>query len=898
MKNIVFIAIMVFTVLTAGYSFSITNTQDNTIQYFSQANPILTIEHPVNDTAIFHYIGQNNSKLNTSQNLNQCGDIYCYEFSGLTYTQYSDNFTVSLNNTNKTLIQDNQDPTLENLSYTINKTTNQIELHYLPKDNSKHLESVELYEKNNNSYQFIKDITNTTQFNYSITNSTKKEFLYKLQDEALNTYEQSQTIEIEDFFKPVLENYWVTQTSTNSYKLSFNATDEQLKEYTISQGTVYLGEELNTTQFTTTLNLPFTQGTITLELQDNNNNTFEKNISLDSSIVVSSFNTIGNSNTYQFNSNSDTCTLKSINGDKKTGEFSQSGEEFSKQLTSLNQNEENTIEFQCSKDNFKKHFSKQYIYDTQSPQGVEVDITKQDDGSLELQWTNSKDNFGDIEYKIIRNGENLDTTKKTSYTDSLVEYPNSYEYTIKPTDEAGNTGSSNSVEQTPKKTSIDIEFKNPQETKQNSNTTTINLSTEKNLNLTVQVKNNDEINYEDTYTTNSQSLNVDVPLILGANEIEVIAQDNFSNQKEISKIVIYQKQETAQETIAQQEELSTINQTNNQTNSTQTQTIQNNQNSYWWVWFLLFIVALGIFVWIFIFNEDNLRKIQAKKARKDALNQRKRKEDEILGKSLDKVRQRRIQKQQEAAEKKRKKEEQKRREKILSTKYQQNKHKDIAQSSSNEVDFTPKKKKPKPKKSSSFKQTLLSKQKTKSNKQNNTTKHINQQLDNHLKNKQQQSKQTQQKPQEKTFEEDLQSTNTKQQPKQSFKEKFLTKKQPPKKDQFDEYITKQNETKSWDSTNSYRQSYQDKIEADKKQKEAEEQKKKQQEEEEKLKQQQQQQNTQQEEQKQQPQKKSWFKKTKKQPKEDKLSLDDYLSKKSKKRKMYFAEKEVEKRLKK
>jgi hypothetical protein len=69
------------------------------------------------------------------------------------------------------------------------------------------------------------------------------------------------------------------------------------------------------------------------------------------------------------------------------------------------------------------------------PTGLTSTITS---GSIALNWTASTDDTATIGYKVFRNGVELATTSVNSYTDTTVVQNNSYEYTVKAFDAAGN----------------------------------------------------------------------------------------------------------------------------------------------------------------------------------------------------------------------------------------------------------------------------------------------------------------------------------------------------------------------------------------------------------------------------------------------------------------------------
>ena len=841
MRQLYIVLLILLATITTGFSFTLENTQGEVETYFSSNNANLDFKADNNKTLKLYYQTTNQTN-STIIELNTCEQGYCATINALNYTQNNNSIILEYNQTNNTYILDDQKPTITNLSTTINKQDQQVEMNFSPTDNSGNISFVELYKKNNNNYELVADVTNNTNYTYSIEGAQTIEYLFKIQDEAGNTNQISKTIQVDDIFKPVLESFLLTKKLDNTYTIEFSAKDNNLEEFIISQDSLFIGERVDSQQIEKQIELPFSQGTITLELTDSSNNQYRKNISLNTGVSLSSFSSMVNNELIDFSSNADKCSVTKINGEEISKEISKNNNNYREELN-LDENQKNTVEFFCIKDNKKEFFSKQITVDTKDPQDVAVEIEKQKSGNLKLTWNESEDNLGNIEYKIQKNGDHILTQDDTSYTDEQVQYPNTYTYQITPVDEAGNEGSSNEVEETPLKVNVDLSLKNPEEKTLKKNSTNVFFSTEEGANVSIIVKANNSIIYEESFEATTTSQSVSIPLLLGNNIVEIKAVDEFNNSKLLTKSITYQ-QEQEQET-----QIPTTQQNNqttqNTTAQTQPQIIQdepentgsdsNSQESFEWVWLLIFLALLGLFIYAFVLNEDKLRRLATRQSRKKAIYDKKRKQDEMLGKSLQRVRQKRIQKQQEEQEKKKREEELKKKQEKINTNYQAKKHQDMEKRSKKDFAIQD---------------------------DNKSKKKIT--------------------PKEKQPHEILEKQNREEKP--SLFEQLLQKKQTPEKkqDAFTQYLA-QKSRKGWSSPNDYRQ-----ASVEKQQKEQEQQK--------------QEQNQQQVEEQNQTTQQTTSKaneknnnssKTKKQ---DKLGLDEYLSKKGKKRKFYFAEKEIEKRL--
>ena len=845
-----FISIVLLS-MNVALGFTIENSLGEQTQFFSSNLDEVTLKSNSNTTTELYYMLLNSTNTTTLP-LEECGNQYCTNFSLTNYTTYSNSVEIRQENTSSKVYLDDQKPQILNLTYNVDKENKTLTLKYKFKDNSNTTVNAQLFKKEGNDFVYEKNLTNTTQTSYDITTSQNTNFLIKIEDSVGNSYEESVLVEVDDIFKPKITSYKVISKEDGTFDLSFSLEDEELEEYKISQNNLFLSETISGDEFQTRVTLPFSQNEILLNITDANGNFQEQLISLESKISVSSFPKYSNDEKVEFTSNAKNCRLDILNGRVLSNSFDKSGNDFTQEL-SLRENQENTLTLYCERDNYAEYLSKEIIYDTQNPEDVELEVEIRDDGSLYLTWSSSEDNFDDVEYQIYRNNKKIDTTSKTSFKDTLVTYPNSYEYEIIPIDLAKNKGESNIVEKTPKKVSVDLSFSNKEQEKTTLNSTQISIQTERGVTLIQEVKQNGITKFSKEINATSSSMSLDFPLFLGANELSITARDEMGNTNTQSKFVIYeQEQQVVEEEITPPTSTTspqepTISPTINNTNTTSS--AQESKTSSWnsWVWFLIFLVFLGIFLFAFVIDEDQLRKLSIRDPRKKAAHARKLKDDEILGKSLERTKQKRIQKQQELAEKKRKEAEKKKLQEQRKNSYQQKKHEELSKRPKTDFSIFPK--------NSSSKKVIEPKEKSPSL----------------------HSQKSQEKAQKTSLKEKLLSRN-KSQPQEE-------------KDPLSTYLQAK-KSSGYNDTKSYRASYH------------EEQKRKQQEAEaKKLQEEQEAQYAKQLESKKQQEaeakKKAEFtsKNNEKRSSKDKLSLDDYLNKRTKKKRFYFAEKEVERNLK-
>lgn len=845
-----FISILLLS-MNVALGFSIENSLGEQTQFFSSNLDEVIVKSDSNTTVELYYKLSNSSN-STTLNLQECDTQYCANFFLTNYTLYNNSVQIEQLNASKTVYLDDQKPQIINLNYLVDEENKTLTLNYSFQDNSNKTVKAELFKKEGNDFVFEKNLTTTTQTTYDVTSSQNTNFLIKLEDSVGNTYEESFFVEVDDIFKPKIVSYKIISKQDGTFDLYFSIKDESLEEYKISQDSLFLSEKISGSEFQTRVTLPFSRDSILLNITDTQGNFQEQIISLQSKISISSFPKYSNDEEIEFTSNAQSCRLDEFNGRDSSSNFQKSGNDFSQELN-LRENQENTLVIYCEKDNYAQYFSKEVIYDTQNPEDVELEVEMQDDGSLYLTWSSSEDNFDDVEYEIYRNGNKIDTTSKTSFKDTLVQYPNEYEYEIVPVDLAKNKAESNIVEQTPKKVSVTLSFNNKEQETTSLNTTKVSFETEEGVTLLQEVKQNGVTKFSKEINATSSSMTLEFPLFLGANELRIVAKDDLGNTNTQSKYVIYEQEQIVEEeitpptTVNTPQEEPTISASINTTNTTSPQPSTTSSLSSW-VWFFIFLIFLGIFLFVFVFDEEKLRKLSIRNPRRRALHARKLKDDEILGKSLEITKQKRIQKQQELAEKKRKEAEKKKIQEQRTTSYQQKKHEELSKKSKTDFSIFPKK--------SSSKKVIQPKEKSPSL----------------------HSQKTQEEPQ-----------------KTSFKEKLLSRKkiQPQEeKDPLSTYLQSKKST-GYQDTKSYRASYHEEQQRKKQEEEAKKQQEKQEQEYAK----QLESKKQQEEAQKKEKTEFTSKNNEKKSSKDKLSLDDYLNKRTKKKRFYFAEKEVERNLK-
>jgi hypothetical protein len=858
-KKTILLFLTLLSSLFSTFALTITGEDGTQREYVSLDAPELTLSHPSNSSNVTLSYLINSNQYTIPLVLSPCENIFCTTINVQDYKEntngsitYPDTFTFTVESETKTITLDVEKPQITVTNTSINATTKKAKIMYSISDNSNILKKADLYLVSGTTKTFLASVLNTSNYEIDITSSQNYTLEFDLEDQAQNTKQTQYSFEVQDIFEPMLLSYLLIENG-NSKSLQFTITDDtQLESYTISQGTIDITETISGSSLTKTISLPFQSGEITFSVKDKQNNSATKTISLSGEVSISSFKKYISKQTISFTSNADSCVLTNLNGVSKSTAFTKSSSSFTVDI-SVDHFKEIPVTFYCDKAGYRKYFTQIIYYDNQAPQEISLHASANDEGEIMLEWNQAQDGQTSVEYSLYRNGDKIYEGSKTSYQDDDVQWPTTYTYVVKVKDLAGNTQESEEVNIQPKKISVSLISSLQKETSTKESTYPVTIYSEKDATVTVTVTNNGKEVFSSTDVFTSDKKQYTLPLEKGANKIEIISKDSFGNENKQVRYITYtpelllEPQTTTTTPVESIKETSSIQEPQIETiqNTSVLEQTQEESNNYI-SFFLVLLVILSLLVWFVLTYEDLLRSTYHRKKHEYY---KSRKQDMILGSSLQKVKKEREKKLQEKKEK-----EKRNQKKRPISEYELQKLKDIQERREIKIPLA----------------TRLKSKKTA-----------------RIAKKQTEYSQTLEKIKKETKQEGL------------FQKLF--KKTEEKKDDFIEYITKKKSEPSWDSTLSYRKSHIDELKRKEEERIAKIEQEKKQAEQETLRQQEEERKLQEKIRKEQEDLERAMTPTsgeeyRNKRKSKKLDLDEYLKKKSKKS-WFFAERNVEKKLK-
>ncbi len=674
MKKILLSFITFFLLLSSINAFTINSEDSNEREYFSLSDSVVRIENSnLENFTIFYEINSENK--NKTYTLESCQNIYCLEFdikdlidTTNSTLSFSTTFEIELNSESKFFYLDLNKPTITLNSYLVNSTTDLLEINFSYLDDSNKFGDVELYIKNDSTLHFQEKLSKEF-VTINLTKQGDLTFVIRVYDEAQNYKDLEKTITIEDIFEPVIEEiFFILKDS--KYEVKFTIKDDNLDSYQFKQNNLTFNEDISGKSITKTTQIPFTKGNVEFIVKDKNENKVIKILKLgDNDLSISSVSKYSNEDEFTFNSNAQSCYLSSVDSNSVNTKFSKSGTKFSVDL-SVSKFKYVDVEFYCDKNGLRKYFEYEFFYDTQNPDEISLDIEANEDGEIDLEWSESEDEHLDVKYQLFRDDEKIYEGSKLKYSDDEVEWGNSYEYFVRVIDLAGNYENSDELEIEPIK--VDISFylitQNNQEV--NSDLFQVQGVTDKGSNVVAKVTNsNNLVESKEIKNLNSEEFEFNLRLQSGVNQIQITVEDDFGNSKSKTIYITYSKEINTQSIIEEvEEEVNSIQEEIKE----EVEVVKENiiseavdevdeieeDRSYTWIWLIFILFLALLFVFYILTTENELREKFSRKSRKvqDKFS-KSRKQDLILGKNLQKARYERIRKQNEERERKRREEE-------------------------------------------------------------------------------------------------------------------------------------------------------------------------------------------------------------------------------------------------
>ena len=668
-KKILALALFVSLIATS-FAFTITGDSGNVQEYFSLDHSQVTITHSDNSSNItLNYEVNSNAYFQTFA-LSDCSGDFCttidlndYKEGGNGSVSFPDSYEVILGSETKTIYLDLEKPDVININSSLNTSTKQVTLTFELRDNSNKFSKADLYIITDNVKEKVASVLNSTSYTYVISESKNYSFEFDVADEAQNSNQVTYDLEIGDIFPPSISTYrYIENSGSKSLEITFK-DDTQLDSYKISQGSLELSEDLTGAEVSKTIPLPFSSGTITVTTTDKEGNVKTDEISLSGSISVTSFKKYNNEPKLVFNSDGTKCVLTNENGNSKSTNFEKSSSTFSLGISSYKY-QEISVTFYCENSHYRKYFTETFYYDNSKPDEIYLNGTVEDDGDIKLTWTEAKDSHTEVEYTLYREGKKIYEGSKSKYTDSKAEWPETYEYVVRVTDKAGNYEESDDVKLQPKKVDVTLYTSNQKDSTSDKNSYDVTIYSEKEADVSIKVFSNNVETFSTQKVFNKDSEQFNLPLTSGVNRIEVTSKDDFGNEKKESFYITYNEPTlsapSTPEPVVQEPVIAEPVVETPVVQETEAPVIEPESSFGMFAWFFIVLLITSLVVWYVLTHEDIL-KSKLKKKQHDYY--RSRKQDVILGSSLKKVKQEREQRQKQRAEERRKTEAKKQREK-------------------------------------------------------------------------------------------------------------------------------------------------------------------------------------------------------------------------------------------
>lgn len=620
MKKLFLIFFTFLMLVSSSFAFNLTNSNDNSQVYFPLSDSLVKVQTLENISSFdVKYVNGNITKitsynLSSCNNSSKCGSFTITDFisnNGLTLA--NTNLSVVLNNVSKSVYLDITKPDFTFISSSIDNVSMKVNFVFSYSDNMG-VSKVELYKKQGLDTTFVSNLTGVNNYSLDIVSAGVLELVFKVYDLAGNVETFNQNIEIVDFTKPKITSSKLN-LKEGKYQLYFTLSDENLSKYEIVQGSLKLSGDVSGTSHTATINLPFDSGSIEFRVYDGAGNMGVKTILLSSPFTNTYSTKFSNDKIMKFTSNAVSCKLVSVDSSSDSRDFTKDGNVFSIDLNFISSIKNYVVNFYCENSDFKEEFTYDFFYDTNNPTNSTLSVSREDDGGLRLMWTDATDLESDVSYVLYRDGEQRYSGTKTKFVDSEVKYPNEYKYSLKVLDAAGNYVNSNDVSEVPKKVDITFFSNLLKEQVVQKNLFNLDFDTDTNTNVSIIVKNNLNVIFEKKFNTGSKTKFTEVlNLSGGVNEVIVKVVDEFLNVEEQSYFVTYDNSFLAEKPIVEQLKekpavVSPVFEPEPQVFEEFADSgVEEVSSPYFWAWFALWVLVLGVFIYFIFFRREIILK--------------------------------------------------------------------------------------------------------------------------------------------------------------------------------------------------------------------------------------------------------------------------------------------------
>lgn len=503
-KLLFFLIVFFFSISTVFSTFIIYNSNFEETRYFSFQDLTLYIASNQNSSFEFQYeivLTDNSSNQYveiftlSNCNISQISEQYCTELTLLDFIHSSNSSFISAiefniiqltsQSNSKTIFLDFIPPTIT-IDYTITSQSQELFIEVEVLDNLDSTISNTLYVEIEEDDSQFRRIFNTsfqttqihTKFNTTInlTSSSRYIITVESRDEAGNLQQRTRSFELQDIFPPQLSNLSIVDTFTNQIKLHFTLQDESnISSWIVKSGSREYREDFSTITSNTPITkesfevvlpqIPNSEFTIFVEDQFSNSKTHNFTSKIEIIEITNIANKISNSLQIRAQ-NAQNCNIRGFKEESQSFEnmtsLSSISFLFEYVLPKSISEKEYNIQIECSNEFMTQQVSHTLSVDRTPPRIIEFDVMPNSNEGIDIMF-NVDSTTSRVEIlrnsrvlTTLRESRDFDTNTNFIFTDNQVEYPQQYTYKIRVFDEISNSNSSDEFTVVPPKTDVKL----------------------------------------------------------------------------------------------------------------------------------------------------------------------------------------------------------------------------------------------------------------------------------------------------------------------------------------------------------------------------------------------------------------------------------------------------------
>ncbi len=291
---------------------------------------------------------------------------------------------------------------------------------------------------------------------------------------------------------------------------------------------------------------------LTFKVYDEEGNFAEKTFLVDNAPSVLSLTHYISHRVFSLTSTASECRLTEFEGDVKDVSFTLQNTTWYLPLD-ISEEGNYSLHFFCEQGGIRKYFETWVVYDETSPKPSLLSAQLLKDGSISLHWEEGSDGSDSLSYLLYRNNSLIYEGKRFFYNDLFVSWPQQYDYVLVVKDEAGNEAKSNELHLVPKKVGIFFQSNLKREMLVHSSLFLLHVETDKNNTLTTVLRSENATLYNATVLVEHTEMEVPLYLQEGLNVLSFSLRDEEGNEKKEEYFLIYTSPElgVTQESVLQ-----------------------------------------------------------------------------------------------------------------------------------------------------------------------------------------------------------------------------------------------------------------------------------------------------------------------------------------------------------